>query len=113
MPNKRYIAGRDYEYKVMRQLREQGFYAIRSAGSHGYFDIIGIKPGTAKPAPPISPDATIQLRMTTVNPNITLGEIRIIQCKTGKSKKHAIDKVVMSKLAEQFDGLYTVKVEVL
>ena len=92
MPNSRYDRGRAYEYKVMRKLREEGFYAIRSAGSHGYFDIIGIKP----------PQSTVEK-----------GQIRVIQCKTGKSKKHAIDKVVMSKLAEQYDGLYQVKVEVL
>ena len=100
MPNSRYDRGRAYEYKVMRKLREKGFYPIRSAGSHGYFDIIGIKPGT----PTIYPGGL---------KGRGIGTIKVIQCKTGKSKKHAIDKVVMSKLAEQYDGLYTVKVEVV
>jgi hypothetical protein len=43
MPNKRYIAGRNFEYKVKRELESLGWYVIRSAGSKSLFDLIGIK----------------------------------------------------------------------
>lgn len=42
---KRYGKGRDQEYKIMKKLREQGYIAFRSAGSHGMFDVIGIHTG--------------------------------------------------------------------
>lgn len=39
---KRYAKGRKIEYKAMRELMEAGYYPIRSAGSKGIFDVIGI-----------------------------------------------------------------------
>jgi hypothetical protein len=42
MPNKRYIAGRNFEYKIKRELENMGWYVIRSAGSKSLFDLIGI-----------------------------------------------------------------------
>jgi len=35
-------AGRDYERKVKRFLMMMGFFAMRSAGSHGPFDVVAI-----------------------------------------------------------------------
>jgi hypothetical protein len=43
MPNKRYIAGRNFEYKIKRELENMGWYVIRSAGSKSLFDLTGIK----------------------------------------------------------------------
>lgn len=37
-----YEQGRNKEYSVMKKLRRDGYYAIRSAGSHGLFDVIAI-----------------------------------------------------------------------
>jgi len=43
MPNKKYQRGRRAEYKLMRELEEDGFSTIRAAGSHGVYDVIGFK----------------------------------------------------------------------
>lgn len=45
MPNKNYLRGRAYEYKAMRQLEEEGYTALRTAGSHGFADVLGFKEG--------------------------------------------------------------------
>ena len=42
MPNKNYINGRSLEYRVKNLLKENGFAVVRSAGSHGKWDIIAI-----------------------------------------------------------------------
>src|SRR3990167_8491128 len=41
--NRFFIKGRAYEYKTMKKLESEGFYTIRSSGSHGLFDIVGIR----------------------------------------------------------------------
>jgi len=38
-----YIRGRNFEYKVKKLLEEEGNIVLRTAGSHGLFDLIGIK----------------------------------------------------------------------
>jgi len=35
--------GIEFERRVLKTLREQGYYAVRSAGSFGTFDIIAVK----------------------------------------------------------------------
>lgn len=43
MPNKNYIKGRRYEYKIMNKLKEAGLpIVLRSAQSHSPIDVIGI-----------------------------------------------------------------------
>lgn len=42
MPNPNYIAGRNFEYDVMRAYREAGYDCLRMAGSHGYFDVVAV-----------------------------------------------------------------------
>lgn len=37
-----YERGRDFEYRVMEYLEGLGMYCMRSAGSHGIFDIIAV-----------------------------------------------------------------------
>jgi Holliday junction resolvase-like predicted endonuclease len=45
MVNKKYVAGRAYEYRIMKSLKKAGFEIIfRSAGSHGPIDVVGIDP---------------------------------------------------------------------
>lgn len=46
MPNKNYISGRRFEYKVIKWLKEQDFYAVRSAGSKGVCDVLAVQYGT-------------------------------------------------------------------
>lgn len=38
----RYQKGRSYEYYIKYNLERAGFYVIRSAGSHGPFDLIAL-----------------------------------------------------------------------
>lgn len=43
MPNKNYLRGRAYEYKAKKYLEEQGYTVVRTAGSHGPWDLIAIR----------------------------------------------------------------------
>ena len=43
MVNKNYVSGRRFEYTIKKELQDQGWIAIRSAGSHSPFDIVAIK----------------------------------------------------------------------
>lgn len=88
MPNSRYIAGRAYEYRVMKRLREEGYSeTIRSAGSHGKFDVIGIDPVKKR--------------------------IVLVQCKIGKTQKEAIKNVKATGIEKQFKGRYKVEVKIV
>lgn len=40
MANKNYLVGRRLEYEVMKMLREHGMETTRTAGSHGWVDIV-------------------------------------------------------------------------
>jgi Holliday junction resolvase len=42
MPNKNYIRGVAIERKCMEMLDKEGYFCIRSAGSHGLADIVAI-----------------------------------------------------------------------
>lgn len=44
MPNKNYLAGRRFEYEVMRAYEEMGYKTLRTAGSHGEFDVVAYHP---------------------------------------------------------------------
>jgi Holliday junction resolvase len=39
-----YTAGRAIEYKAVAMLRSKGITAVRTAGSHSEFDVVGIAP---------------------------------------------------------------------
>jgi len=41
--NSKYLRGRRAEYKVIKQLKADGYTTIRSAGSKGLWDIVGYK----------------------------------------------------------------------
>ena len=45
MPNRNYVKGRRLEYAVLRALRSRGWTAVRTAGSHGWADVIAWKTG--------------------------------------------------------------------
>lgn len=40
--NKNYQSGRNFEYKTKRIWEEKGYLCLRSAGSHGPFDVVAI-----------------------------------------------------------------------
>lgn len=43
MPNRNYIAGRNFEYATMRTWEKSGFKCIRASGSHGEYDVIAYR----------------------------------------------------------------------
>jgi hypothetical protein len=43
MPNKRYLAGRRFEWKVKKDLEKEDYLVMRSSASKGLFDLIAIK----------------------------------------------------------------------
>ena len=47
MPNKNYVNGRSFEYRVKRRLEADGYYVVRSAGSKGKVDLLAVKDGNA------------------------------------------------------------------
>lgn len=44
MPNRNYINGRAFEYRRMKAWRKKGATVMRTAGSHGPFDLIALWP---------------------------------------------------------------------
>ena len=42
MPNKNYQKGRAKEYRLKRKLENQGYIVLRTAGSHGFADLVAI-----------------------------------------------------------------------
>lgn len=42
MNNKQYTQGRQIEYKIVNYYKNKGYYACRTAGSHGPFDVIAM-----------------------------------------------------------------------
>ena len=42
MPNKNYLSGRRKEYKVKKKFERQGYIVLRTAGSHGFADLVAI-----------------------------------------------------------------------
>lgn len=43
MPNKNYLRGRRLEWQVKKDLEAEGWIALRTAGSHGHWDVIAFK----------------------------------------------------------------------
>jgi hypothetical protein len=84
-----------------------GYVVLRSAGSHGEFDLCAIKSPPPTRASTPFPDVVSGRNM-----RLWFGEIKLIQCKVGKSKKRAIKEVLASDI-KRFEGLYAVSVEVM
>jgi hypothetical protein len=51
MPNKRYLAGRRFEWKVRNALRYYDHIVIRSAGSKSVFDLVTLSWNSVRPVP--------------------------------------------------------------
>ncbi len=43
MPNKNYLSGRRFEYATMERWKTKGYACARTAGSHGFFDVIAVR----------------------------------------------------------------------
>ena len=73
MPNKSYVNSSKRELQVKKQLEDEGWYAVRSSGSHGIADVVAVRPvkGCTNPAH---------------------YQVRFIQIKTSQTiKKHKIE----------------------
>ena len=46
MPNRNYQKGRRKEYAIKHRLEKDGYICLRTAGSHGFADLIAIHPDT-------------------------------------------------------------------
>lgn len=44
MANSNYIAGRAFEYEVKKAYEKEGYKVLRTAGSHGEFDLVAYRP---------------------------------------------------------------------
>ena len=44
MPNRNYVKGRAFEYRVKKFLESKGYFVMRAYGSKGLFDLVGIPP---------------------------------------------------------------------
>jgi len=40
MPNRNYLKGRRAEYKTIETLKNEGYICLRTAGSHGHYDVV-------------------------------------------------------------------------
>lgn len=66
MTNKKYQAGRRFEYEVKEYLENKGYIVLRTSGSHGFADLVAIGHG----------------------------DVLFIQCKYGtKPSKKEVDKI--------------------
>jgi Holliday junction resolvase len=46
MVNKNYVRGRAKEYRLKKKLEAEGYIVLRTAGSHGFADLIAVHPHT-------------------------------------------------------------------
>lgn len=83
--NKNYAKGRRLEYKILKQERDAGKIALRSAGSHSPIDIVSV-------------DAKERV-------------IRLIQCKAGEFSE--LERQKLLDEYSQLNGSFFVKFEVL
>lgn len=94
-----YEKGRAYEYRVKKKLEDEGWTVLRSAGSHGFADLVAIRQHPTTKWEGMGWPTKLDM----------LDEIKLIQCKTGKSSKRARKEVDISK----WNGLYSVTTEVV
>jgi len=71
MPNKNYVSGRNFEYRVRDYLISYGYTVLRSAGSHTPIDLIAFNHD----------------------------KLVLIQCKHGKIKKSELDEFIKLSIA--------------
>ena len=77
----------DYERKQINKLREQGWYVIKSAGSHGIADLIALKKET--------------------------GEIKLVQCKCGLAELGDKAKNTILEPLKRYERHYNLKAELM
>ncbi len=103
MPNKRYISGRAHEYAIKKKWEKDGWTVLRTAGSHGEFDLVAIQ----------NKRKFLMYDDERLAGNIFeyRGDIVLIQAKSGKSAEK--EKAKLEHLKTDYEGQYIVKVELL
>jgi Holliday junction resolvase len=48
MPNRNYEKGRRFEYVEKKRLENLGYIVLRTSGSHGFADLVAVKPGEVR-----------------------------------------------------------------
>jgi len=71
-----YTKGRRAEYRTQRVLETAGYIALRTAGSHGVVDVIGLGP---------------------------LGHVRLISVKAGVARPSGVEREALDALQRQSD----------
>jgi len=82
-----YKKGAKYEYRIKHKLEENGWFVVRSGGSHGIVDLIAIHPH--------------------------LHEIKVIQCKTNLANMSDNQKKSILEPLKALEGEYMVRAELL
>jgi hypothetical protein len=111
MPNRNYLRGRAHEYAIKRKWERDGWTVLRTAGSHGFADLVALRArplGRLKSGLPYfvtdrSPPASAWEQFD--------GEIVFIQAKSGKSARTEREK--LESLKAKWGGTYSVRVELL
>lgn len=86
MPNSSYARGAAFERKVKDYLESNGWFASRSAGSHGLTDVVALAP--------IGPREG-DYQMT---------RVVLIQCKTGKAKMSKKERELLTRQALAYNA---------
>ena len=53
MPNRNYVRGRSFEYRIIKWLVNRGYYVIRSYGSKGAFDLLAVPARNSRISKPL------------------------------------------------------------
>lgn len=88
MPNRNYLRGRAKEYREAAKLKAEGWTVLRTAGSHGFADLVAVK---------------------SVQETGVYGEIRFIQVKKGKLSES--ERAALTRFLQTFNGVYRVSGE--
>jgi hypothetical protein len=90
MTNKNYKKGRKKEYKIKKLLEKEGYIVLRSAGSHGFADLVAVRKPKER----------------------EVREIKFIQCKPENFRESERKKLL--KEYEWLDGyIFSVKFEII
>jgi Holliday junction resolvase len=73
----RYKRGRAFEYRVKKKLEREGYYVVRSAGSHSVADLVAVRKKVGRTAV-----------------TIPLAEVLFVQCFRGRKSARELVKLV-------------------
>lgn len=72
--NRNYLRGRQKEYSLRERLEKEGYIVLRTRGSHGFADLVAIKPRTDGDA-----DLFPEVRLIQVKSSVKFAKERLVQ----------------------------------